>query len=44
MEDPEPYPFLFIDLHKKENHPSMFRIRFNKFIILPSIEKMEDVV
>jgi hypothetical protein len=20
MEDPEPYPFLFIDLHKKENH------------------------
>lgn len=41
MEDPEPYPFLFIDLHKKENHPSMFRIRFNKFIILPSIEKMD---
>jgi len=28
------YPFLFIDLHKKKEHPSMFRSRFNKFICL----------
>ena len=27
------YPFLFIDLHKKKEHPSMFRSRFNKFIL-----------
>lgn len=29
----EPYSFLFIDLHKKDNHPSMFRKRFNEFLI-----------
>lgn len=28
----EPYSFLFIDLHKKDNHPSMFRKRFNEFL------------
>ena len=32
MEDGD-HPFLFIDLHKKDNHPSMFRSRFNKFLI-----------
>ena len=41
MNDPDPYPFLFIDLHKKSDHPSMFRIRFDKFIILPPIDKMD---
>ena len=41
MADPDPYPFLFIDLHKKSEHPSMFRIRFDKFIILPPIDKMD---
>ena len=41
MADPDPYPFLFIDLHKKSDHPSMFRIRFDKFIILPPIDKMD---
>lgn len=42
MADPDPYPFLFIDLHKKESHPSMFRIRFDKFINIPEVpEKME---
>jgi len=41
MNDPDPYPFLFIDLHKKSEHPSMFRIRFDKFIILPPIDKMD---
>ena len=29
----EPYGFLFIDLHKKDNHPSMFRRKFNEFLI-----------
>jgi hypothetical protein len=29
----EPYDFLFIDLHKKKEHPSMFRRRFDEFII-----------
>jgi len=41
MSDPEPYPFLFVDLHKKSEHPSMFRIRFDKFIIIPELEKMQ---
>jgi len=27
------HAFLFIDLHKKDNHPSQFRSRFNKFIV-----------
>jgi hypothetical protein len=49
MADPDPYPFLFIDLHKKSEHASMFRIRFDKFINishlshLSHIDKMEDV-
>ena len=29
----EPYSFLFIDFHKKDNHPSSFRKRFNEFLI-----------
>jgi len=29
----EPYDFLYIDLHKKKEHPSMFRRRFDEFII-----------
>jgi hypothetical protein len=29
----EPYDFLFIDLHKKKEHPSMFRQRLDNFII-----------
>lgn len=45
MADPDPYPFLFIDLHKKSEHPSMFRIRLNKFIniseLLPEEMEME---
>lgn len=28
-----PYSFLFIDLHKKDGHPSMFRRCFNEFLI-----------
>jgi hypothetical protein len=31
------HPFLFIDLHKKENHPSMFRVNFDKFIIVDDL-------
>ena len=31
----EPHDFLMIDLHKKENHPSMFRRNFDEFIIPP---------
>lgn len=29
----EPFDFLFIDLHKKDTHPSMFRRNLNEFII-----------
>lgn len=32
----EPYDFLYIDLHKKKEHPSMFRRKFDEFII-PSV-------
>jgi len=32
MEDGE-HPFLFVDLHKKSIHDSMFRSRFNKFLV-----------
>ena len=31
--DGENYPFLFIDLHPKKEHPSGFRKRFDEFII-----------
>jgi len=34
----EPYDFLFIDLHKKKEHPSMFRRRFDEFIIPTELE------
>jgi len=34
MEDGD-YPFLFVDLHRRKNdHPSMFRSRYDKFICL----------
>jgi len=36
------HPFLFIDLHKKENHPSMFRVNFDKFIIVDELNKKEN--
>ncbi len=26
--------FLFVDLHKKDNHLSQFRSRFNKFLVV----------
>ena len=32
------YPFLFIDLHKKKEHVSMFRRRLDEFIIPDSLE------
>lgn len=35
----EPFDFLLIDLHKKENHPSMFRRNFNEFIITENLNK-----
>ena len=35
----ENYDFLFIDLHKKKEHPSMFRRNFNEFIIPSELEK-----
>jgi hypothetical protein len=34
----EPYDFLFIDLHKKKEHPSMFRRRLDEFIIPNNLE------
>ena len=35
----EPYDFLFIDFHKKKEHPSCFRRRFDEFIIPAELEK-----
>jgi len=35
----EPYDFLYIDLHKKKEHPSMFRRRFDEFIIPTELEE-----
>jgi hypothetical protein len=35
----EPYDFLFIDLHKKKEHLSMFRRRFDEFIIPDELKK-----
>ena len=32
------YPFLFIDLHKKKEHPGMFRRRLDEFIIPDNLE------
>ena len=32
------HPFLFIDLHKKPEHPSMFRVNFDKFIIVDELK------
>ena len=29
----EPHAFLFVDLHKKDHHPSMFRKNFDTFLI-----------
>ena len=33
MQDPSPHTMLFIDLHKKPNHPSMFRKNYTEFVI-----------
>ncbi len=32
--DGKNYEFLYIDLHKKDNHPSMFRKRLDEFILI----------
>ena len=37
------HPFLFIDLHKKPNHPSMFRVNFSDFIIVDDLNKKEEI-
>ena len=34
----EPYDFLYIDLHPKKEHPSMFRRRLDEFIIPDNLE------
>jgi hypothetical protein len=36
------HPFLMIDLHKKSNHPSMFRVNFSDFIIVDELNKKEN--
>jgi hypothetical protein len=35
--DGENHPFLFIDLHKKKNQPSMFRKRFDEYILVDNL-------
>jgi hypothetical protein len=39
----EPHSFLFIDLHKKSEHPSGFRKRFSEFLIPSEINKLDKV-
>jgi hypothetical protein len=36
------HPFLFIDLHPKKEHLSMFRKKFNEFIIVDELKKGDD--
>jgi hypothetical protein len=36
------HAFLFIDLHRKENHPSMFRVNLDGFILVDELNKKED--
>ena len=36
--------FLFIDLHKKECHPSMFRVNLSDFIIVDELIKKEKLI
>ena len=36
------HAFLFIDLHKKESHPSMFRVCFDRFILVDELIKQEN--
>jgi hypothetical protein len=38
----EPHSFLFIDLHKKDNHPSMFRKKFSTFLIPEEMKADEE--
>jgi len=38
METGGDHPFLFVDLHRKENHPSMFRVNFDKFILVDELQ------
>jgi hypothetical protein len=35
------HPFLFIDLHKKPEQPSMFRRRFDQYILVDDLNKKE---
>jgi hypothetical protein len=41
METGGDHPFLFIDLHRKPNHPSMFRVCLDKYIIIDELQKKE---
>ena len=36
------HAFLFIDLHRKPNHPSPFRVCFDKFILIDELIKKEN--
>ena len=33
MEDENPHTMMFVDLHKKPEHPSMFRKNYTQFIV-----------
>ena len=38
----EPHSFLYIDMHKKDTDPSMFRRCFNEYIIIDNIQPKDD--
>jgi hypothetical protein len=42
METGGSHAFLFVDLHRKENHPSMFRVNLSDFIIVDELIKKEN--
>lgn len=39
MSDPSPFTMMFIDLHRKPTHPSMFRKNYTEFVVLDDDEK-----
>ena len=43
MSDPSNHSMMFIDLHKKPNHPSMFRKNYTQFVIDVQFKVMSEI-
>ena len=44
MKDPSPHSMMFIDLHKKPSHPSMFRKNYTEFVVLDDDEDKNKLI